>query len=196
MATLEMSVDAFSTRHHYHELWTDTYASATFTINRLPSVTTNNKSPYQLLYQRSPDYSVLRTVGCLCFPITPNAQRTKLQSVSTRCVFIGNSTMHKGYKCKDLSSGKITISRHVLFDENSFPFQSSSKATHKEGLTESHFRQLSPALLPSPTRLYTTLTGNPLPEDHDQSSSSTTPTNQYQSAEVEDINSERCPDNI
>lgn len=42
------------------------------------------------------------------------------------CVFIGYSSMHKGYKCLDRTTGKIYISRDVIFDESRFPFASSS----------------------------------------------------------------------
>lgn len=41
------------------------------------------------------------------------------------CVFIGNSLNYKGYHCLDIPSGKIFLSRHVTFDESSFPFQKS-----------------------------------------------------------------------
>jgi hypothetical protein len=30
--------------------------------------------------------------------------------------------MHKGYKCLDISTGRVYISRDVIFDENIFPF--------------------------------------------------------------------------
>jgi hypothetical protein len=30
--------------------------------------------------------------------------------------------MHKGFKCLDASTGRIYISRDVVFDENIFPF--------------------------------------------------------------------------
>jgi hypothetical protein len=32
--------------------------------------------------------------------------------------------MHKGFKCLDVSSGRIHISRDVVFDESIFPFAS------------------------------------------------------------------------
>jgi hypothetical protein len=30
--------------------------------------------------------------------------------------------MHKGYKCLDISTGRIYIARDVIFDEEGFPF--------------------------------------------------------------------------
>ncbi|KAI5344212.1 hypothetical protein L3X38_012089 [Prunus dulcis] len=35
----------------------------------------------------------------------------------------GYSLNHQGYKCLDLSTRRIYVSRHVLFDEDSFPFK-------------------------------------------------------------------------
>jgi hypothetical protein len=39
-----------------------------------------------------------------------------------QCAFIGYSTHHKGYKCLDISTGHVYISRDVIFDEYVFPF--------------------------------------------------------------------------
>ena len=41
--------------------------SATHIINRLPLSNLSWKSPFEILYKQSPDYSTLRTIGCLCF---------------------------------------------------------------------------------------------------------------------------------
>nr|ABA98073.1 retrotransposon protein, putative, unclassified [Oryza sativa Japonica Group] len=38
------------------------------------------------------------------------------------CVFLGYPVHHKGYQCFDPVSNQVIISRHVVFDEHSFPF--------------------------------------------------------------------------
>jgi hypothetical protein len=37
-------------------------------------------------------------------------------------VFLGYSNQHKGFKCLDVSTGRVYISRDVVFDETVYPF--------------------------------------------------------------------------
>jgi hypothetical protein len=40
------------------------------------------------------------------------------------CVFLGHSSSHKGYKCLNVASTHVYVSRDVVFDEGVFPFSS------------------------------------------------------------------------
>ncbi|KAI0498995.1 hypothetical protein KFK09_019895 [Dendrobium nobile] len=112
-----------------HAFWPDAILMASFLINRLPTITTNWKSPLSIMFNKKPDYKFLKVFGCACYPWIPSNQRTKLQPRSRSCVFLGYSHMSKGYKCLDISTGKIHISRHVVFDEITFPFQQTPTTT-------------------------------------------------------------------
>lgn len=68
-------------------------------------------------------YSHIRVFGCACYPHLGPYRKEKLQPKSTKCVFLGYSTIHKGYRCFDPSASRLYISRHVIFDEHCFPFQ-------------------------------------------------------------------------
>jgi hypothetical protein len=46
----------------------------------------------------------------------------KFDFCSKRCVFLGYSLAHKGYKCLEVSSGRVYVSRDVIFEEQVFPF--------------------------------------------------------------------------
>jgi hypothetical protein len=50
----------------------------------------------------------------------------KLAPRSSLCVFLGYSSEHKGYRCLELQSNRIIVSRHVVFDESFFPFSDMS----------------------------------------------------------------------
>ncbi|PKU87463.1 Retrovirus-related Pol polyprotein from transposon TNT 1-94 [Dendrobium catenatum] len=102
--------------------WSDALLTAAFLINRLPSPNTLNKSPYHLLYQSPPDYSILRQFGCRCYPWTKPLSPHKLAPRSISCIFLGYTINQKGFKCFDPITNKIISSRHVQFDESSFPF--------------------------------------------------------------------------
>ena len=99
-------------------------STAVFVTNRRPSSSKNNGIPYHLLHHKMPDYSILRVFGCLCYPNLSAKTQHKLSPRSTTCVFLGYPPQ-KGYRCLDLSSRKIIISQHVVFDETHFPFAAS-----------------------------------------------------------------------
>ncbi|WVZ66382.1 hypothetical protein U9M48_015612 [Paspalum notatum var. saurae] len=71
------------------------------------------------------DYSLLRVFGCPCYPNIGATTPHKLSPRSAACVFLGYPPSRKGYRCLDLSTRKIIISRHVVFDETHFPFAAS-----------------------------------------------------------------------
>jgi len=102
--------------------WHHALQMATYLLNLLPHKNLKYQSPLTILYHKDPSYSHLRVFGCLCFPLFPSTTIHKLQPRSTPCVFLGYPANHRGYKCYDISSCKIIISRHLIFDETQFPF--------------------------------------------------------------------------
>ncbi|GAU17915.1 hypothetical protein TSUD_330400, partial [Trifolium subterraneum] len=101
--------------------WWEAFSTAVYLINRLPSPVTHNESPYSLLHKKEPDYNSLKPFGCACYPCLKPYNKHKLQFHTTKCVFLGYSNSHKGYKCVN-SHGRVFISRHVVFNEDHFPF--------------------------------------------------------------------------
>lgn len=78
-------------------------------------------SPYEKVFKHPPDYTFLKVFGCASFPHLRPYQSHKLSFRSTKCVFIGFNEHHKGYKCLD-SNDRTYIYRHVIFNEQEFPF--------------------------------------------------------------------------
>jgi hypothetical protein len=92
-------------------------------MNRLPSHVINNGTHLERLLGVKPDYKSLRTFGCSYWPNLRPFNQRKLQFRSTRCVSLGYSPLHNGFKCLEVSTGRVYISRDVVFNESVFPFE-------------------------------------------------------------------------
>ena len=131
--------------------WPEAFQTSCFLINRLPSSVRGFSSPFYLLYKEHPDYSCLRTFGSRCFPLLKDSTSHKLAPKSLPCVFLGYSDRHKGYKCLYPATGKMFISRSVVFDETHFPYHDLSHLHHPSSdfsTTITHFSKtanLSPS---------------------------------------------------
>ncbi|KAG7560254.1 Ribonuclease H-like superfamily [Arabidopsis thaliana x Arabidopsis arenosa] len=101
--------------------WVEALHAAVHILNITPSKSIQNQIPHTLLFQKEPSYEHLRVFGCLCFPNLNHSNLPKLSPRSTPCLFLGYPSQHRGYRCMDLKTNKIIISRHVYFDEEKFP---------------------------------------------------------------------------
>ncbi|KAJ4768699.1 hypothetical protein LUZ62_079074 [Rhynchospora pubera] len=102
--------------------WDTVFESVVFVINRLPSITTNAVSPFELLFKQKPNYQHFHVIGCACYPLLRPYNQHKMQPRSEKCVFLGYSQTYKGYQCLHLLTNKMYVSRHVIFDETDLPF--------------------------------------------------------------------------
>jgi hypothetical protein len=116
--------------------WAEGLHTATYLLTRLPTKTIQAACPHMALFGSPPSYAHLRVFGCTCYPNTSTTPH-KFSPRSTRCVFLGYSSDHKGYRCLDLSTNRQIVSRHVVFDEASFPLAASPHLTDLDFLCES-----------------------------------------------------------
>ncbi|GFZ05457.1 hypothetical protein Acr_17g0010290 [Actinidia rufa] len=113
--------------------WGEAALTAVYTINRTPSLVTDNIPPYEKLYSTTPNYNLLRVFGSACFVLLQPHERNKLEPRSRLCCFLGYGIEHKGYHCYDPISKRLRISRHVEFWEN-VKFSDISKTPPPSGL--------------------------------------------------------------
>jgi hypothetical protein len=83
-------------------------------------------SPWEILFGHSPEYKSFKVFGCACYPLLRPYNSHKFNLRSTQCIFLGYSTNAKGYLFLDPTSNCLYTSRHVVFDENTFPFHAIS----------------------------------------------------------------------
>ncbi|CAL9244028.1 unnamed protein product, partial [Arabidopsis halleri] len=102
--------------------WVEALHTAVHLINLLPSSAVQDDVPYSRLFNKPASYQHLRAFGCLCYPNLLPTTPHKLAPRSTPCVFLGYPLDHRGYRCLDLSTKRVILSRHVVFHENIFPF--------------------------------------------------------------------------
>jgi hypothetical protein len=112
---VDVGLSLLAHAHMPLKYWDEAFATTTYLINRTPTRVIEYQTPLQKLSGATPDYSTLRVFGCVCWPNLRPYNTRKLAFRSTRCVFMGYSNLHKGYKCLDVGNGRIYISRDVIF---------------------------------------------------------------------------------
>lgn len=115
-----MGLTLLAQSHLPPSFWVDAFLTSIFIINRLPAPILDHDTPFTKLFGSSPDYTFLRTFGCACFPLFRPHTSHKLMFHSKQGIFLGYSSLRKGYRCLDPLTHKVYISRHVTFDEKSF----------------------------------------------------------------------------
>jgi hypothetical protein len=110
-------------------------------MNRVPKAN-NVVSPYEILKERQPNLSYLRTWGCLAYVRIPDPKRVKLASRAYKCVFIGYAANSKAYRFYDLNVKVIIESVDADIYEDKFPFKSRNiwggESTNSGGTESSH----------------------------------------------------------
>lgn len=137
--------------------WNYAFDTSVYLINCMPTFVLANRSSFDCLFQRSPDYHFLRTldvfVFLFCVPIIIINWIFGLLHVCFFCY----SSSHFGYRCCDIESHRMYISCHVRFHEHVFPFNNSEQIVQVSAQNHT----------PLPVTILPNLTHSPLFTDHD-----------------------------
>ncbi|GLB40854.1 putative mitochondrial protein [Lyophyllum shimeji] len=88
-------------------LWDEFYLTASYLHERTLTKSLNGVTPYEMWYERKPDYSHLREIGCRAFILIQNRHNPKIFERSIECVLIGYGLKSKTYRCYDRKSGNV-----------------------------------------------------------------------------------------
>jgi hypothetical protein len=97
--------------------WVEVVTTTVYIMNRTPTAAVHGMTPQEKFIGKKPDVSHLIMFGCITYVHDPNEKRSKLDPKAEKCIFIGYSLEQKGYRCFNLSSRKLQVSRDVVFDE-------------------------------------------------------------------------------
>ncbi|PKI38686.1 hypothetical protein CRG98_040923 [Punica granatum] len=75
-----------------------------------------------MLFGKAPDFTHIRTFGCLCYAHNRPLNKDKFEAHSRRCIFMGYQYGKRGWRVYDLKIQEILVSRDVKFCEDVFPF--------------------------------------------------------------------------
>ncbi len=99
------------------EFWAEAVNTAIYIKNRCPTKALDSKTPQEAWTGTKPDVFHLRVFGCKTFAHIPDEKRSKLESKSIPCVFLGYCEGTKAYCLMCLQTKRIIKSRDVVFLE-------------------------------------------------------------------------------
>ncbi|RVW15617.1 Retrovirus-related Pol polyprotein from transposon RE2 [Vitis vinifera] len=93
-------------------LWVEAFSTAVFLINRLPSPLLNGKTPYELLFGKQPDYSMLRTFSDS--PHLSSDSPSNLQGPISVEPFSDSAASDSPFPPPVSSASRVTTSSHPM----------------------------------------------------------------------------------
>ena len=107
-----------------HSFWAEALSTAAYLVNRSPTKTLDDKTPFEAWYRKKPNVNHLRVFGCLTYIHIPKDERKKLDPKAKRCIFLGYGTSRKGYRLYNRKTSSITHSRDIICNESSKGWES------------------------------------------------------------------------
>ena len=98
--------------------WGYAILHAAHILNRVPTRTLVDRTPYEAFTGNKPSVSHLRTFGCKAHVHVPDEKRRKLDPKSLDCVYLGYADHRKAHRCLYVPTGRIIESRDVVFEED------------------------------------------------------------------------------
>ena len=98
--------------------WPEVFHYMNYIQNRTPMARLGNRTPYEILYGKIPNVSMIQPWGCVCYAHVPVEVRKdkKLSARAIRCRLLGVSEDYKGYRLLDEGNNRFIVARDVTFD--------------------------------------------------------------------------------
>jgi len=90
---------------------------AVYILNRSPTKSLNERTPYEAWFGKEPGVRHLHTFGCVAYTKCVGLGVTKLSDRSVPGVFLSYESGSKAYHVFDPVNNKLMVTRDVIFDE-------------------------------------------------------------------------------
>lgn len=98
-------------------LWAEAISTAVYILNRLPTKSVTDTTPYERWTLKKPTISHLRVFGCEAFAHILDERGRKMDYKAQKLTFIGYTKGVKGYRLVDMSTRRLSYHRNVVFNE-------------------------------------------------------------------------------
>lgn len=99
------------------EFWGEAVRHAVYLLNRLPTKSLPDVTPYEAWYDKKPNLGHLKVFGCVVFAKNAGFHLRKLDDRSKRMVYFGVEDGTKGNRLYDPQDRKLRVARDVVFEE-------------------------------------------------------------------------------
>lgn len=101
-----------------NDFWAEAVNMAAYLINHSVNSVLKTQTPEEVWTGKKVDVSKIRIFGTKVMVHVPKQKRKKLDPKSNKMIFVGHDPDTKGYRCIDVDTRKLIISRDVIFHEN------------------------------------------------------------------------------
>ena len=115
---MAMTRSLLKSMHVPAKFWGEAVRHAVYLLNRLPTKALGERTPFEAWMGRKPHLAHLRVFGCVAYVKNTTPHLKKLDDRSSPMVYFGVEEGCKAHRLYDPGSGKLQISRDVLFQEN------------------------------------------------------------------------------
>jgi hypothetical protein len=99
-------------------VWAEAINWAVHVLNRTINSQNMVETPYEQVFKRKPSVAYYRIFGCTAYRFVQEAELTKLDPKSKKCIFVGYSQTSRAYRIWDPSTDKVKETNDVTFDES------------------------------------------------------------------------------
>lgn len=99
-------------------LWGEAVSHSVYVLNRVTIKALKDCTPYEMWTGRKPQMGYLKVFGCVGHMKVMKGQLKKLEDRSKMVVYLGTEKGSKAHRLLDPETGKLLVSRDVIFEEN------------------------------------------------------------------------------